>query len=79
METRAFLSLIRGLLPVHPITVEIHDTGLAMAERHGLSIYDAMIVASALHAGCDRLWTEDMQHGMKIEGRLRIANPFHRA
>jgi predicted nucleic acid-binding protein len=78
-ETRGFLSLIRGLLSVHPITVETHETGLAMAERHGLSIYDAMIVASALHAGCDRLWTEDMQHGMKIEGRLRIANPFRRA
>jgi predicted nucleic acid-binding protein len=79
VETRGFLSLIRGLLPVHPITVEIHETGLAMAERHGLSIYDAMIVASALHADCDRLWTEDMQHGMKIEGRLRIADPFRRA
>jgi predicted nucleic acid-binding protein len=78
-ETGAFLSLIRGLLPVHPITVEIHETGLAMAERHGLSIYDAMIVASALHADCDRLWTEDMQHGMKIEGRLTIASPFRRA
>src|SRR5579863_6748365 len=78
-ETRAFLSLIRGLLPVHPITVEIHETGLAVAERYGLSIYDAMIVASALHADCDRLWSEDMQHGMKIEGRLRIANPFRRA
>ena len=78
-ETRSFLSLIRGLLPVHPITVEIHDTGLAVAERYGLSIYDAMIVASALHADCDRLWSEDMQHGMKIEGRLRIANPFRRA
>ena len=36
-------------------------------------------VASALHAGCDRLWTEDMQHGMKIEGRLTIASPFRRA
>jgi len=78
-ETRAFLTLIRGLLPVHPITVETHETGLALAERHGLSIYDAMIVAAALHAGCDRLWTEDMQHGMKIEGRLTIANPFRRA
>ena len=78
-ETRSFLSLIRGLLPVHPITVEIHVTGLAVAERYGLSTYDAMIVASALHADCDRLWSEDMQHGMKIEGRLRIANPFRRA
>jgi len=51
-------------------------TGLALAERYGLSIYDAMIAASALHADCDRLWSEDMQDGMLIEQRLRIANPF---
>jgi len=78
-ETHSFLSMIRGLLPVHPVTVEIHESGLALAERYGLSIYDAMIAASALDAGCDRLWSEDMQHGLKIEGRLRLANPFRRA
>jgi predicted nucleic acid-binding protein len=52
-ETRAFLSMIRGLLPVQPLTVEVHETGLALAERYGLSTWDAMIAASALHADCD--------------------------
>ena len=75
-ETRALLSMIRALLPVQPITVEIHETGLALAERYGLSIYDAMIAASALHAACDMLWSEDMHDGMVIQDRLRIANPF---
>ena len=75
-ETRAFLAAIRGLLPVRPITTEIHDTGLVLAERYGLSIYDAMIAAAALDAGCDRLWSEDMQDGMVLEDRLRIVNPF---
>ena len=75
-ETRALLSIIRALLPVQPITVEIHETGLALAERYGLSIYDAMIAASALHAECDTLWSEDMHDGMVIECQLRIANPF---
>jgi hypothetical protein len=37
-----------------------------------------MIAAAALHAGCDTLWSEGMQHGMAIEGRLRIVNPFSR-
>ena len=67
---------IRGLLWVHPVTVETHETGLALAERYGLSIYDAMIAASALHAECDTLWSEDMHDGMVIQERLRIANPF---
>ena len=75
-ETRALLSIIRALLPVQPISVEIHETGLALAERYGLSIYDAMIAASALHAECDTLWSEDIQDGVVIQDRLRIANPF---
>ena len=75
-ETHALLSMIRALLPVQPIMVEIHETGLELAERYGLSIYDAMIAASALHAECDTLWSEDMHDGMVIQDQLRIANPF---
>ncbi|HVO00550.1 MAG TPA: PIN domain-containing protein [Candidatus Cybelea sp.] len=74
-ETHVFLDTLRALLTVHPLTVEIHETGLRLAERYGLSTYDAMIAASALHAGCDTLWSEDMQHAMAIEG-LRVVNPF---
>jgi predicted nucleic acid-binding protein len=68
--------MLRGLLTVHPITVDIHEAGLRIAERCGVSIYDLMIAASALDAGCDTLWSEDMQHGMKLDKGLRIANPF---
>ena len=75
-ETRAFLTMIRGLLPVQPLTIDIHETGLALAERYGLSIYDAMIAASALHADCDTLWSEDMQDGIVLDGRLRVVDPF---
>jgi predicted nucleic acid-binding protein len=35
-----------------------------------------MIVAAALKSGCDRLYTEDMQDGLLVEGALRIINPF---
>jgi predicted nucleic acid-binding protein len=78
-ETHAFLNMLRGLLTVHPLTVESHETGLRLAERYGLSTWDAMIAASALDAGCDTLWSEDMQHGMVLEEGLRILNPFRRA
>jgi predicted nucleic acid-binding protein len=63
-------------LTVHPLTLETHESGLRLAERHGLSVYDAMIVASAIQAGCDVLWSEDMQDGMAIDETVRIANPF---
>jgi predicted nucleic acid-binding protein len=75
-ETRTFLSMLRGLLPVRPLTVDVNETGLALAERYGLSIYDAMTAASALHADCDTLWSEDMQEGFVLDDRLRIVNPF---
>ena len=75
-ETHTFLSLLRGLLTVHSLEVETHDTGLALAERYNLSIYDAMFAAAALRAGCDTLWSEDMQHGMVLDGRLRVVDPF---
>jgi predicted nucleic acid-binding protein len=75
-DTYGFLSMLRSLLSVHAITVETHETGLALAEAHRLSIYDAMIAASALQAGCNILWSEDMQHARVIDKRLRIINPF---
>jgi predicted nucleic acid-binding protein len=75
-ETHALLSTMRDLLEVHPVTLDIHETGLELAARYGFSVYDAMIAAAALEADCDRLWSEDLQHGMVIAGRLRIANPF---
>ena len=75
-ELHRLLATFRALLPVTPMTVEIHDAGMAIGERYGLSTFDALIAASAISAGCDVLWSEDMQHGMTIDGRLRIANPF---
>ncbi len=75
-ETHAFLDTLRGLLTVHPLTVRTHEVGLDLAQCFGLSIFDAMIAASALQAGCNTLWSEDMQHGMTLAAGLRIVNPF---
>ncbi len=75
-DTSMFLAMLRGLLRVSPMTVAMHDTGMSLAERHGLSVWDSMILAAALHTGCDRLWSEDMQDGFLAEGGVRIVNPF---
>ncbi len=75
-ETHEFLSTLRALLAVEAMTVEAHETGLAFAERYNLAIYDAMVAASAFHAGCSILWSEDMQDGMALGDGLRIVNPF---
>ena len=75
-ETREFLASLRGLLTVAPVTLETHELGLDFAERYMLSIYDAMIVAAAMLCGCARLWSQDMQDGMRIGEGLRVENPF---
>ena len=76
-ELKDALAALRTLLrAIHPIDLATHDRAIALAERHGFSVFDALIIASALEAGCSILHTEDMQHGMSIEGRLRISNPF---
>ncbi len=75
-ETRLFLAGIQATSEVEALSLQSHEVGRALAERYDLSIYDAMIVASALIAGCTTLWSEDMQDGMLIEDQLRIVNPF---
>lgn len=77
-DTRAFLLLLRGLLEVRPVTLETHETGLLIAERYKLSIFDAMIAAVALQAGCDTLLSEGMEHGLVLKEGLRISNPFRK-
>ena len=52
-------------------------SALVLQDRHSFSWYDALIVSSALSAGCDRLLTEDMQDGRRVDG-LTIENPFRK-
>lgn len=40
-----------------------------------LSFWDALVVQAALSAGCDRLYSEDLQAGRRF-GSLEIVNPF---
>ena len=76
-ELRDDLSAIRTVCPtVIPIGVDTHEAALRLAERYGFAMFDALMVATASKAGCTTLWSEDMQDGMLIDGKLRIANPF---
>lgn len=61
---------------VVPLTLDTHFLGLLLAQRYSLSVYDGMIVSAALQAGCETLWSEDMQDGLVIGGRMTISNPF---
>lgn len=49
---------------------------LTLAQKYRFAFYDSLILASALDAACNILFTEDMQHGQWIEDRLQLINPF---
>jgi len=67
---------IRRFADVRPLAIDTHDRGLALAERYQLNLYDAMIAAAALEAGCTTLASEDFQSGQRLDGRLTVRNPF---
>ena len=76
-ELHDALAAIRTLCrTIVPLDIEIHDVALRVAARHRYSIFDGLMIAAALKAGSDVLWTEDLQHGAVIDRRLRISNPF---
>jgi predicted nucleic acid-binding protein len=77
-EANGFLDGLRRLLDVRPLTIEDHDLSRALIERYQFATYDGMVVASALRAGCETLWSEDMHDGLVVEGTLTIRNPFRR-
>lgn len=56
-------------------SLALYRRTLELGSRFRLSFYDSMIVAAALEAGCERLWSEDLQDGMRIDG-LTITDPF---
>jgi predicted nucleic acid-binding protein len=68
---------VRDLLswnPV-PISASLYESAWEIEERWNLSWWDSLIAASAHHAGCSLLLSEDMHDGLDLGG-LRIVNPF---
>lgn len=61
---------------VQALTLTLSKIALALRQKYRFSWFDALIVASALEAGCKVLFTEDMQDGLVVEGALVISNPF---
>ena len=68
------ITVFRPLLAIHSSSA-LYVEALRLAGQYRLSWYDCLIVAAALQGECSVLYSEDLQHGQKIED-LRIENPF---
>jgi predicted nucleic acid-binding protein len=76
-EVKEFVNLICILCPDPvPISLDTHKGALAIAEKYGYSIFDALIASAALEARCKTLYSEDLQDGQIINRQLAIRNPF---
>jgi predicted nucleic acid-binding protein len=75
-ETRKLLAMLEATCQVELILPATMHRALDIAGRYGFSWYDSLIVATALEAGCDTLYTEDLQHGQVVDDRLTVTNPF---
>lgn len=69
------LGALKRVCRVDPLTLDVHERAIDLAQRFGFPIYDATIAASALAAGCTVLYSEDFQHGQVVDG-MTIRNPF---
>ena len=59
-----------------PIDIATVKLAKQLIQRYDFQLFDSIIVASALEADCEILYSEDMQHNMKVNKQLKIFNPF---
>jgi predicted nucleic acid-binding protein len=72
----AALAELRALVnDVRPVALSTHEFAVSLARRDGFDIYDALILAAAIEADCETLFSEDFQHGRRF-GDLIVVNPF---
>ncbi len=72
---RSYLDTVLAPLFHIPASIALYHRALDIHTRYQFGFYDALIVAAALGAGCTRLYSEDLQHGQRIEG-LTVEDPF---
>ena len=74
-DAKAYLNRVLEPLCEVYASMELYEHALDISQRWQYSFYDALIIAAAVRSGCSRLYSEDLQHGQKIQ-QLEIFNPF---
>lgn len=74
-ELQNIIDYFSRLFTVSRVSIHTIKNALYVSERHQFSFWDSLILASAIEAGCDILYTEDLNNGQVVEG-VRIVNPF---
>jgi predicted nucleic acid-binding protein len=64
-----------ALLPVVNTDAALVQRAIRSSRQHQLALWDAMIIEAAREAGCRRVLSEDLQHGLDLDGVV-VENPF---
>ena len=75
-EAHEVATSLLDLCEVVPVTADTIREAIRLTARYQLSHWDSLILAAALLADCEILYSEDLQHEQLFEQRLRVVNPF---
>jgi len=75
-EIKSCLNEIIEQVKVMPIELETIKRCIFIKEEYSYSWWDSLVLSSALENDCKILYSEDMQHNIKINRQLTIINPF---
>ena len=65
-----------AIASVENLTAQTYTKAFQVRKKYNFSYWDSLVVASALESGCTKLYSEDMQDGLVIDGVLSIINPL---
>jgi len=74
-DSERYLSKVLRRFSVVNSSTALFEQALELRNRYKFSWYDSLIVAAAIEAKCDLLYTEDLHHGQRF-GELVVTNPF---
>ena len=63
-------------ISLQALNVLIAENAVQIMKANKYSFWDSMMLAAAIEANCNLIYSEDMQHNHIVDGKLTIVNPF---
>ncbi|TWF57278.1 PIN domain-containing protein [Neorhizobium alkalisoli] len=73
---RSLAALLKAADEIVVIDLALNEKAFDLVRRYNFTFYDALMVAAALKADCDTYFSEDLHHGLVVDEKLTIVNPF---
>ena len=61
---------------VQPVVLTTIKLAQELIVKYDFQVFDSIVIAAALEADCDVIYSEDMQDGLIVEDKIKIINPF---